>query len=749
MKAYLVLYNLASAAVWAFVLQSVVAAFLSETPPVDAWAQIATPLAVVQSTMVLEILHALLGLVRSPVAVTTMQVASRLQVLWGATYWVSACQAHWSLYLMVPAWSLVEVVRYLFYACNLTMSTIPYPLFWLRYSLFMVLYPMGITGELFQMYLSLDHWAVSNPIWGRVLMLIAVSYIPGSPGMIGNMWGNRKSAFKKRAQAANPRPVSGLVWPVTNPKTNDRSSTKTNQAVWEAALADVDPAASQKVRKCKSWRFGYVPHVEANVRISLASPENAVAVAQAGLDAAHDKFQFVRGNSTMKFSEAMNKIKGSFKTHVIRGEGSGKAATAPELEVPYAGRFGTPYYQSKERRNDTISGPELKKQVQVWADNGVIEQDCADALAACADHPEWMDLSNHYFVLLGAGSAMGPLPLLLSLGANVIAIDLNRPGIWKNLLAKARNSRGTLTFPVTYDPNMTSKTAQDMTDDELAAIAGANLLDQTPEIANWLCEVCPNKKITVGNYTYLDGALHVQLSLACDAIISKLAKARPNLAVAFLCTPTDCHPIPKAAHDAAEAAYNNAPMWQKQSPFTVKNPLKPVETKSGAEIHLVDGVVAAQGPNYILAKRLQHWRAVVERAAGHTVSSNIAPSTATASVVHNAQFAAAYGGMHLFKPMEVMYQETSNAVMGALLIHDINNPKCWANAAFPLANPLQLFEHGSFHGGVWRCGFKINSIGEMSAMAYYVKTYGAAVVAGLAAAVATGAWVVTGQVGFV
>ncbi len=30
-----------------------------------------------------------------------------------------------------------------------------------------------------------------------------------------------------------------------------------------------------------------------------------------------------------------------------------------------------------------------------------------------------------------------------------------------------------------------------------------------------------------------------------------------------------------------------------------------------------------------------------------TVNINIAPATATASVVHNKQFAAAYGGMHV------------------------------------------------------------------------------------------------------
>ena len=41
-----------------------------------------------------------------------------------------------------------------------------------------------------------------------------------------------------------------------------------------------------------------------------------------------------------------------------------------------------------------------------------------------------LDLSQRFFVLLGAGSAMGPLQVLLALGANVIAVDLDRKGIW-------------------------------------------------------------------------------------------------------------------------------------------------------------------------------------------------------------------------------------------------------------------------------------------------------------------------------
>lgn len=89
--------------------------------------------------------------------------------------------------------------------------------------------------------------------------------------------------------------------------------------------------------------------------------------------------------------------------------------------------------------------------------------------------------------------------------------------------------------------------------------------------------------------------------------------------------------------------------------MTLTSNVKPaVVAGDGSSLYLVDGLVNAQGPNYALAKRMQHWRAVVARQEYRCmVSSNIAPSTATASVVSNRLFAMAYGGMPFFKPMEV------------------------------------------------------------------------------------------------
>merc|ERR1712167_252409 len=87
---------------------------------------------------------------------------------------------------------------------------------------------------------------------------------------------------------------------------------------------------------------------------------------------------------------------------------------------------------------------------------------------------QWLDLSDRYFVLLGAASAMGPVLVLLALGANVIACDLKvrlgkdgkamtfrgsdkvNYGPWKGPLIDGRDglfkaceeSCGTLTFPI-------------------------------------------------------------------------------------------------------------------------------------------------------------------------------------------------------------------------------------------------------------------------------------------------------------
>ena len=610
---------------------------------------------------------------------------------------------------MIFSWALVEVPRYAFYVMALltgdaTKKT-PYALFWMRYSLFAVLYPTGITGELTVFYHAARDASFTSQFplleffYGTFLFVV---YVLGSPFMILNMVGNRKSAFKKRF-AKPPPPPRGVSWPVDDK--GERSSTNVNREIVAAAIQAANPALAEKVRTCKKWRFQYVKYLEKMVQEQCQSPEAALKVAQAGLDKAYELFEFVAPDGTAtSFQEAMAaKNHEKFYTGTIKGQGSTKVT---QLEVPYKGEI--------------LSGERLRKQIQQWVDYGTIEPSCGEAMMKGIDNPGWLSNSDHYFVLLGAGSAMGPLRVLLSLGANVVAIDLDLPQIWTRLMDMVNASTGTMVFPLKKDPS-TLKSKEDM-----AANAGCNLFTHTPMIRDWLMSLNPGKAFTVGCYAYLDGARHVQVSLAMDAICRDLSEKRPNTSLAYLCTPTDLHLIPQEAHVASEGYYKEYKgklycmlmRLLSNGKFLRKNAKKPIAGKGG-DFYYVNGISVAQGPNYALAKRMQHWRAIIAHSKGCIVSSNIAPSTSTVSVVHNRTFAWAYEGMPYFKPFEIFAPDTSNAVMSAMLFFDLNDASSAGNPKAKHANPNQLFSYGSFHGGLWRCAYEVDSIGEASVFIYF------------------------------
>merc|ERR1712071_312695 len=148
--------------------------------------------------------------------------------------------------------------------------------------------------------------------------------------------------------------------------------------------------------------------------------------------------------------------------------------------------------------------------------------------------------------------------------------------------------------------------------------------------------------------------------------------------------------------------------------------MKPLEGEGG-DFYVANGLSVAQGPNYALAKRMQHWRAVIARNQGSIVSSNIAPATSTVSVIQNRTFAWAYEGMRYFKPYEIFAPETSNAVMSAILFSDLSNTKSASNPATKLNNPNELFKYGSFNCGAWRCAYEVYSIGEASVFIYFFR----------------------------
>ena len=271
---YLILYNAACIGGWAYVLYLFTVHVINQAPCclpslLESFSQVyhSTPelskaLVIVQTAAIMEIVHAATGLVRSPAAVTAMQVSSRLVALFAIVFSPFA-QNHYGAGLMILGWSLVEVPRYAFYVAALisgdaTKGT-PYPLFYLRYSLFFVLYPLGISGELLTFKNAISDNAFLSAFTGMSSILyntyyfIILTYIPGGPFMYMNMVWNRANAMKKRFARPKP-PPRGLVFP--KGKKGDSSTSEAGVAALAAAVSAVDVEAGNKIAKSKNWRFG-------------------------------------------------------------------------------------------------------------------------------------------------------------------------------------------------------------------------------------------------------------------------------------------------------------------------------------------------------------------------------------------------------------------------------------------------------------------------------------------------------------
>ena len=83
-----------------------------------------------------------------------------------------------------------DIVRYAYYICNaLAPGKTPVALTWLRYSLFYILYPIGITGELFIVWEAHSHLEYPTKYW---TWLALAAYLPGGPTMYLHMIKQRK-----------------------------------------------------------------------------------------------------------------------------------------------------------------------------------------------------------------------------------------------------------------------------------------------------------------------------------------------------------------------------------------------------------------------------------------------------------------------------------------------------------------------------------------------------------------------------
>ncbi|KAM6071259.1 very-long-chain (3R)-3-hydroxyacyl-CoA dehydratase 2 isoform 1-T1 [Chlamydotis macqueenii] len=172
------------------------------------------------------------GIVPSSVVLTAFQVMSRVFLTWAVTHSVKEgwrkkenapvvelflfpqstefglkVQTEDSVLLFVVAWTITEIIRYSFYTFSL-LNHLPYLIKWARYTLFIVLYPMGVSGELLTIYAALPFvrqsglYSISLPNkynfsfdYYTFLILVMISYIPIFPQLYFHMLHQRRKVL--------------------------------------------------------------------------------------------------------------------------------------------------------------------------------------------------------------------------------------------------------------------------------------------------------------------------------------------------------------------------------------------------------------------------------------------------------------------------------------------------------------------------------------------------------------------------
>jgi len=217
-KGYLLAYNALCCGLWLFTLVRAVRYLLDTNFDFGGvYSHMECLLQLTQSLAILEIVHSAIGFVRSPVSTTTIQVFSRLLLVWGVSYLAPPARVSKGFSLMLIGWCLAEVPRYFYYIINLVTPSPPFFLTLIRYSSFLVLYPAGISGEVLTIIASLAYfkdtgfYSLSMPnqlnfafSYYYFLLFILAMYIPGSYVMYTYMLAQRKKVLS----ADNTKPKS-------------------------------------------------------------------------------------------------------------------------------------------------------------------------------------------------------------------------------------------------------------------------------------------------------------------------------------------------------------------------------------------------------------------------------------------------------------------------------------------------------------------------------------------------------------
>ncbi|XP_075408570.1 very-long-chain (3R)-3-hydroxyacyl-CoA dehydratase 1 [Tenrec ecaudatus] len=204
---WLTFYNIAMTAGWLVLAIAMTRFYMEKGTHRGLYKSIQKTLRFFQTFALFEIVHCLIGIVPTSVLVTGVQVSSRIFMVWLITHSIKPIQNEESVVLFLVAWTVTEITRYCFYTFSL-LNHLPYFIKWARYNFFIILYPVGVAGELLTIYAALPYVKKSGLFSLRLpnkynvsfdyyycLLIIMASYIPLFPQLYFHMLRQRRKVL--------------------------------------------------------------------------------------------------------------------------------------------------------------------------------------------------------------------------------------------------------------------------------------------------------------------------------------------------------------------------------------------------------------------------------------------------------------------------------------------------------------------------------------------------------------------------
>ncbi|XP_034667417.1 very-long-chain (3R)-3-hydroxyacyl-CoA dehydratase hpo-8 isoform X1 [Drosophila subobscura] len=218
-KIYLIAYNAVQVGGWSYILYQLVNYYLLQGPEFRAqitlWDYTRVAVIIFQNAAFVEILNAAFGLVKSNPVVTGFQVFSRMMVVVGVVMATPTGKVSPGLPIALFAWAITEIIRYGYYALNIV-KVVPHFVVFLRYTTFIALYPIGVTGELLCFWYA-QSYAREHSVWSTVmpnklnatfsyfafLWIVMLGYIPIFPQLYLHMFAQRRKILGGGSSAAS------------------------------------------------------------------------------------------------------------------------------------------------------------------------------------------------------------------------------------------------------------------------------------------------------------------------------------------------------------------------------------------------------------------------------------------------------------------------------------------------------------------------------------------------------------------